>query len=111
MKLPPRTTFIGAAWYRNAMRHRVERADADCSFTVVVQVVAVAVTSCVQVGVQRWFIDSVPTLCDEDQHAKLSCPAAHTMHGASIIWCALDWSDGLAAKSMGCRLTLAAAGV
>ncbi|GAA6021624.1 hypothetical protein JCM8202_002357 [Rhodotorula sphaerocarpa] len=61
MKLPPRTTFT-------------------------VQVVAVAVTSCVQVGVQRWFIDSVPTLCDEDQHAKLSCPAAHTMHGASIIW-------------------------
>ncbi|GAA6021627.1 hypothetical protein JCM8202_002358 [Rhodotorula sphaerocarpa] len=61
MKIPPRTTLK-------------------------VQVVAITVTACVQAAVQRWFIECVPTLCDPDQHAKLSCPAARTLHESSLIW-------------------------
>ncbi|KWU42677.1 OPT oligopeptide transporter [Rhodotorula sp. JG-1b] len=61
MKIPPRETFK-------------------------VQVIAVVVTSFAQVGVKRWLISTVPTLCDADQSAQLTCPNARTMFSASVIW-------------------------
>ncbi|TKA51429.1 hypothetical protein B0A53_05342 [Rhodotorula sp. CCFEE 5036] len=61
MKIPPRETFK-------------------------VQVVAVIITSCAQVGVKRFLVATVPTLCDADQSARLICPSARTTFSASIIW-------------------------
>ncbi|GAA5988412.1 hypothetical protein JCM10908_003554 [Rhodotorula pacifica] len=61
MKIPPRETFK-------------------------VQVVAVVATACAQVGVKRWLMSVVPTLCEADQSAHLSCPSARTFFSTSIIW-------------------------
>ncbi|GAA5871140.1 hypothetical protein JCM3774_006803 [Rhodotorula dairenensis] len=54
--------------------------------TCKVQIVAVFVTACAQVGVKRWLVSTVPTLCDLNQSAHLSCPNARTTFATSIIW-------------------------
>ncbi|GAA5988414.1 hypothetical protein JCM10908_003555 [Rhodotorula pacifica] len=54
--------------------------------TFTVQIGAVAVTAIVQVVVQRWLISSVPDLCALEQAARLTCPNAHVLHSASLIW-------------------------
>ena len=51
-----------------------------------VQLVALIVSSCSQVGVKKALEALVPDLCAPDQHALLTCPVSAVTYEASIIW-------------------------
>ncbi|KAI5474692.1 proton-dependent oligopeptide transporter, POT family [Pseudohyphozyma bogoriensis] len=64
MKIPPRATFTGKP----------------------LQVVAVALTTLVQLATTEFMLDSVPGFCDAQQKNLMTCPQTRAMESASIVW-------------------------
>ncbi len=82
MKLPPRSTFAGRQLFSKMFNFEL----LTSRYPLSVQVVALCMTSFVQVGMKEYLVQAVPDLCDLRQESLLTCPSVRVYYSASIVW-------------------------